>query len=260
MIRSCLIVLTLLLPVAAQAQESGLRSLETVDAGRGWDAVGRLNLGGDSFCTGTLIAPDLVLTAAHCLYSKVSGVMIDLGEIEFLAGWRNGRAAAYRAVSRAIVHPNYRYDDRDKVARIGWDIALVELSQPIRLATVQPFALGSGPRIGEAVGVVSYAQNRAEAPSLQERCQVLQREARVLMFSCLADFGTSGAPIFASRGGINQIVSLVSAIAETEGRVVSLGALVDTVEELRASLDAGRGAVLAGERRGGSAGAKFLRP
>ena len=43
---------------------SALRLLMTGDDSRGWHAVGRLNIGDNSFCTGALIAPDLVLTAA----------------------------------------------------------------------------------------------------------------------------------------------------------------------------------------------------
>ena len=43
---------------------SALKSLMTRNDSKGWEAVGRLNFGGRNFCTGALIAPDLVLTAA----------------------------------------------------------------------------------------------------------------------------------------------------------------------------------------------------
>ena len=56
-------------PVAAQ-DDSKLKKLTSLDATRDWQAVGRLNIGRAGFCTGTLVAPDLVLTAAHCLTKK----------------------------------------------------------------------------------------------------------------------------------------------------------------------------------------------
>ena len=95
------------LAVPVGAEESRLISLETSDAGQDWQAVGRLNLGARGFCTGALIAPDLVLTAAHCLYDKDTGARIDDRDIEFLAGWRNGRAEAYRGVRTSVPHPDY---------------------------------------------------------------------------------------------------------------------------------------------------------
>lgn len=87
------------LALPAPAQESPLVSLETSDAGQGWQAVGRLNLGSRGFCTGSLIAPDLVLTAAHCLYDKETGARVADQDIEFLAGWlaqRSGRGLSRR--------------------------------------------------------------------------------------------------------------------------------------------------------------------
>lgn len=209
--------------VSAQ-EESGLKTLMTGNDSRGWEAVGRLNIGGQAFCTGALIAPDLVLTAAHCLFDRENGRRFKPAEIEFLAGWRNGRANAYRGVSRAVAHPDFEYYDGDRIARIAYDVALLQLDQPVRNSTVTPFATGVRPRKGAEVGVVSYARDRAESPSLQEVCHVLARRSGTLVLSCDVDFGSSGAPIFSiNEDGEPQIVSVISAKADVRGRMVALG-------------------------------------
>jgi len=257
------------LAAPASAQEAGgaLKSLQTGDDSRGWDAVGRLNLGHKGFCTGALIADNLVLTTGHCLFDKETGARIPVEQMEFLAGWRNGRAAAYRGVRRALAHPDFVYSGAEQVDRVTHDLALLELDQPIRLPSIIPFETDVQPMEGDDVGVVSYAKDRAEAPSLQEMCKVLGQKPEMLILSCAVDFGASGSPIFSLRGGVARVVSVVSAKADLEGKQVALGtSLLQPLVELRAEM-AGTDGVTAGHRPavrtlsgGGGGGAKFVRP
>ncbi len=252
---------------------SPLRTLMTGDDSRGWEGVGRLNMNGESFCTGALIAENLVLTAGHCMFDKTTGRRYDAAEIEFLAGWRNGRASAYRGVRRAIVHPDFNFQDLNKAARVVNDLALLELDQPIRKSSVHPFATFHRPRKGAEVGVVSYAYNRSESPALQDMCQVLARQSGVLVMSCEVDYGSSGAPVFVVENGEPRIVSVISAKAMVRGMPVSLGTNLEApLAELKSILAANDGVfqsvqptaqpavrrVQIEPNRGG--GAKFLRP
>lgn len=211
-----------------------------------------------------------MLTAAHCLYDKTTGVRLPTDEIEFQAGWRNGRAVAYRSVARAVTHPDYRFARDDKLEGVSADVAVLELSQPIRLPSLVPFATGAVPVEGDSVAVVSYAKDRSEAPSIQEACAVLAGRPDALILSCDVDFGASGAPVFSLLDGRVQVVSVISAKAEVEGRKVAvsvplavpLAILMQELEATRPGAASGTTVTIlsGGQADGQSGGAKFVRP
>lgn len=256
--------------VSSARAEGPLRELATSNDGKGWEAVGRINIGHTGYCTGALIAPDLVLTAAHCLYNPHNGVRIPISELEFLAGWRNGRAEAYRRVRRVASHPDYTFEGPDLIKRVAVDVAILELDQPIRNSNIKPFTTAQHPERGDEVHIVSYATGRDNAPSLEEVCEVLERQRGVLVLTCDVDFGASGSPIFMVSDGEVRIVSVVAAKAEIAARQVALAAeLGETLALVQGLLEGSDGVFRRSspviravpiDTESDDDGAKFLRP
>jgi V8-like Glu-specific endopeptidase len=203
--------------------------------------VGRLNVAGTRFCTATLISEEVIATAAHCLFHPRSRERVPLSEFRFVAGLRMGKAAAVRRVARAALHPDFTFEGLASREGVAADLALLELAEPVPAEDAPAFAPGALGQDGAPIAIVSYARDRAQAPSIEAPCEVVVTFAGVTALDCAVNYGASGAPVLQGGEADRRLVAVVSAMGSVVATAdeVTLAVLVGPwIEPLLAALAA----------------------
>jgi len=164
-------------------------------------AVGLVWIKGGGFCSGSLVAPNVVLTAGHCVESKVAGFYTGEGDGASDVGTLPvGGFVGHRVVEQAA-HPSYRSEN--VCPNPTFDVALLKLAKPIK--TIAPLAVAThAPTAGTVCRAVGYGvhddnsgnvtveQRRVATETVQS---IHPTSIRVDRKSGLVDHGDSGGPL-----------------------------------------------------------------
>lgn len=166
-------------------------------------------------CTGTLIAPDVVLTAGHCTFDATS--------MRFFVTTNADGTTTSHPTATVITFPGFFFHACPEVQDEP-DVGLVQLAtpiadiEPLRLAAPAPVAVGDVCRIVGFGGHTNDAGQQSSGPKRSATSSVIAVDEKTITVSAgtgIATHGDSGGPLFDGQ----RIAGVVS--CHTDGEVPS---------------------------------------
>ncbi|MEP2704645.1 MAG: trypsin-like serine protease [Roseibium sp.] len=254
-LQSALIALLLLTSApTVYAEADSLIVIDSTEAP--WPSIGRVNVAGyrsTSMCTGTLIAPNIVLTAAHCLYNKRTLKPFQTNDVLFIAGVRREKYSARLEVECALTTDGYTPNQKPKLSDVHKDVGILILKETSTLPPVPALAPEDASVLNRETRFqsVGYRRSRRFLPTVVPACRVLKTIEDSWVTNCSSESGASGGPLLVETPDGFRVAGVMSAkIDEVRSAIVPFfewqdlltsakcrSASPDTPTNLRSSLD-----------------------
>ena len=188
-------------------------------------------------CSGVVLAPDIVLTAAHCV-KRGERVRVG-GNLD--GGYQTLPPSLLSPVAEIVQHPLYTSKDSGSP-----DLAILKLAKPLSDRFIPAVLNPRVPNPGDDLIVAGYGKGAARDSEVVLR-MVLQRVSQsfrgwvvltgVSENAAGAAPGDSGGPVFAYRG-MHSLVGLMVGVSEKRTKAVAVASHYDWIRETMRKLSA----------------------
>jgi len=151
-----------------------------------------------------------VLTAAHCLYNRLTQGLLQPISLHVLVGYERGAFRWHRLVAQYKIGDSF---DGSKPPPQSSDWARIELAEAVP-DVVMPLPIArESPTSGMAITLVGYNQDRAQLLMADPHCHIgivtPQVGGTLLLHDCSATRGTSGGPLLARGDGGWAVIGII---------------------------------------------------